>query len=92
MVQSKALLCKNFNIQPSEIERMPHWEWEYYLEECEKIAEEEKKKQEEQEKGHSMGNYQTQARRVMNGYGNGYNMSKLPSIPSVPPIPKMPKI
>ena len=73
---------------------MPQWEWEYYLEECEKIAEEEKKKQEEQEKGHSIGNYQTQARRMMNGYGNGYgnSMPKMPSMPSAPPMPKMPKI
>lgn len=88
MVQSKAVLCKNFNIQPSEIERMPYWEWEMYREECENIAEEEKKQQDEQQQGHSMTNYQAQANRMM----RGYNTPKMPNMGSMPSIPKMPRI
>ena len=88
LVQSKIVLCKNFNIQPSEIDRMPFWEWEISRKQAEDMAEEEKKQQEEQSKGHSMTNYQAQARRMMpNPYNNG-----VPRMPSMPSMPRMPRI
>lgn len=90
LVQSKAILCKNFNIQPSEVDRMPYWEWEMYRKYCEEIAEEEKKQQEEQENKYgtpSSRQYHQQSQRMMRGYNNG--SMRMPSMPS---IPKMPKI
>lgn len=77
-------------MQPSEVERMPYWEWEMSLEECQSIVEEEKKQHEEQEKGHRISDYQSQARRMMGGYGYG-TPARMPRMPSMP-TPKMPSI
>jgi hypothetical protein len=87
LVANKVNICKNFYIQPSELERMPYWEYEMTVKECEKIAEEEKKRQEEENKqyGGSFNpkSYQHQASRMMNNY---------PKMPSMPSMPKMPRI
>ena len=87
LVQSKVVICKNFNIQPSELERMAYWEYEMTVKECEKIAEEEKKRQEEQQDGQpGAKGYQSQANRMMRSY-----QSQMPRIPN-PTMPKMPRI
>ena len=83
------ILCKNFNIQPSELERMPFWEYELSIKECEKMVEEEKKRQEEDNDKYGQyrdkfnpRSYQNQAQRMMNN-------QKLPSMPSMPKMPKL---
>ena len=66
--------------------RMPYWEYEMTIKECEALAEEEKKQQEEQEgkyKPPSMGQYQKQSQNMMRGAGG---------MPSMPSMPKMPKL
>lgn len=84
MVASKVVICKNFNIQPSEIERMAYWEYEMSVKECEKIVEEEKKQQEDSEKSHNYNprSYQNRADHMMKGYRT----------PAMPKMPQMPKI
>ena len=65
--------------------RMPYWEFEMTVKECEEIAEEEKKQQEEQEgkyKTPNANNYQQRSREMMRGYG------RMPSMPSMPKMPK----
>ena len=82
LVRSKVIICKNFNIQPSELMRMPYWEFEMTVKECEEIAEEEKKQQEEQEGKYrppSMNSYQRQQNQMMRGY-----QSRMPSMPAMP--------
>ena len=86
LVRSKVVICKNFNIQPSELMCMPYWEFELTLKECEKIAEEDKKRQEDENGQYSppnMNQYQRQTNQMMRTY-----QSKLPSIPSAPKMPK----
>lgn len=88
LVRSKVIVCKNFNIQPSELMRMPYWEFELTLKECEKIAEEEKKRQDEDQQGGykppNMNQYQRQTNQLMHNY-----QTHLPSVPSVPKMPKI---
>lgn len=31
LIQTKAALLKNFRLQPSEVDAMPYWEYEYFL-------------------------------------------------------------
>lgn len=45
LIELKATLSKNFHIQPSEIDRMPYWEYEFYLEALNKQVQEENEKQ-----------------------------------------------
>jgi hypothetical protein len=96
LVQNKVVICKNFRIQPSELMRMPYWEYELTIKECERIAEEEKKKHEEQEGKYrtpSMSQYQRQQNQMMRGYQNNYgSYGRMPSMPSAPAMPKIPKI
>lgn len=86
MVQNKAQLAYTGRTQPSEIERMPYWEYELYVKSIQHIVEEENKRQEEAEKGQSSSsnNYMRQAQR---------SMPKMPKMPShSAPNLKMPKL
>lgn len=67
LVQNKAQLAYSCHTQPSEIDRMPYWEYELYMKSISKIIEDENKRQEEAEKGHSASNrdYMRQAQRSM---------------------------
>ena len=88
LVKNRLYIAKDFNIQPSEIARMPFYEYEFLLEDIKEFAEEEKKKNKEQE----------------DKYGNMKPSSMLKSaqrsIPSIKPpggsssfkMPKVPKL
>lgn len=49
MVRNKVNLAKNFNIQPSEIDKMDVWEYELFVEEVNNYIKEESKEREKQE-------------------------------------------
>lgn len=49
LVKNRLYIAKDFNIQPSEIARMPYYEYEFLLEDIKEFAEEEKKRNKEQE-------------------------------------------
>lgn len=88
LVKNRLYIAKDFNIQPSEIARMPYYEYEFLLEDIKEFAEEEKKRNKEQE----------------DKYGNMSPNSMLKSaqrsMPSIKPpggsssfkMPKVPKI
>ena len=88
LVKNRLYIAKDFNIQHSEIARMPFYEYEFLLEDIKEFAEEEKKKNKEQE----------------DKYGNMNPSSMLKSaqrsIPSIKPpggsssfkMPKVPKL
>ena len=88
LVKNRLYIAKDFNIQPSEIARMPFYEYEFLLEDIKEFAEEEKKKNKEQE----------------DKYGNMNPSSMLKSaqksIPSIKPpgssssfkMPRVPKL
>ena len=81
LIQIKASLAKNFHIQPSEIDQMPMWEYELFIEEMNKqVKEENDKQQSEMDKYH------------INDYTNPKNFSKMtqPKMPSMSTM-KIPK-
>lgn len=50
LVRNKLNICKNYNIQPSEIDRMPFYEYEFVLEDINADIKEQEKRQKEDEK------------------------------------------
>lgn len=80
LIKNKVGLSKNFNIAPSEIDRMYYWEYEYMLEEVNNnIKSENERNEKEQAKYDNMN-----PRSMMNSM-----RSSLPKTPSIS-IPKMP--
>ena len=78
MIQIKASLAKNFHIQPSEIDRMPMWEYEMFIQEMNKQVKEENEKQQGEMDKYHVKDYMKNA--------NPKNMSKMtqPKMPSMP--------
>lgn len=48
MVRNKLYICKEYHIQPSEIDVLPFYEYEYILEDIETMQKEQEKEQENQ--------------------------------------------
>ena len=92
LVQNKVSLVKNFHIQPSEIDRMPYWEYEYFMKYANQMIEEENKQQEEQNEEYDMNSLKRNANSMMKGANS--QMPKMPSMSSMPKMPSfsMPKI
>ena len=83
LIQIKASLAKNFHIQPSEIDKMPMWEYEMFIEEMNnQVKEENDKQQAEMDKYH--------VKDYMNA-ANPKNISKMTQQPKMPTF-KPPKI
>ena len=84
LVRNKLYICKDFHIQPSEIDRMWYFEYEQILKEINAHIKEQEKQNEEQQKQY--GNLQ----KNMNP-SNMMNNMKMPTMPKMPTI-SMPKI
>ena len=80
LVQNKARLAYSCRTQPSEVDRMPYWEYEEYMKAMQNIIEEENKRQEEAEKGKSSSRYNP----------NTYQHQARKSVPRMPSAPRMP--
>lgn len=50
LVKNKLFICREYHIQPSEIDRMQYWEYEWYTDNIKEITKEQEKQQKEQEK------------------------------------------
>lgn len=50
LVKSKLSICREWHIQPSELDRLPYFEYEQILEEVNEVAKEQAKKNEEEQK------------------------------------------
>ena len=89
MVRNKAAIAKYLSIQPSEIDRMYYWEYEYLMEDMNEMMEKEK----EQNEGDGEGSVSQQASSTMRDIKK-QSSSMLPSMNNIkaPQIPKMPKI
>lgn len=85
LVKNKLYLCRDYHIQPSEIDRMFFYEYEYMLEDVKQIQKEQEKEQERQQKEHdsmrSSMNPNTMMRSMQQGMSN-MSMPKV-SIPKV---------
>lgn len=69
LVKNKLFICRDYHIQPSEIDRMMWFEYEYMIEDIKEIKKQEEKQQEAQDKQYNnmkMPNY-SNAMRGMTG-------------------------
>lgn len=96
LVRNKLYICKEYHIQPSEIDKMVFYEYEYMLEDIKDHQKQQESYQESQER-----QTRDMERMMKNPYGSGFkppDMSgsgfKMPTMPSMPSMPSfsMPKI
>lgn len=85
LVRNKVALVRNFNIQPSEIDRMAYWEYEYFTKFANEMIEEEKKQQEEGSEDYSMDSMERRSSSMMRNAQSQFKMPKMPSF-SMPKI------
>lgn len=90
----KAILAKEFHIQPSELEQMPAWEYELFMKELNKAIKEENKRNKEEESKYNVNDVRrmTEKRNI-----DKMASSSVPKIPDMGSIPspdafKMPSI
>ena len=81
LIQTKAILSKQFSIAPSEIDAMKFWEYEYFMKELNNLVEEENKQNEKQKEQYNMEtlmkHQQSQQSKIMRN-----SQPKMPNIPS----------
>lgn len=80
LVKNKLYICKNYHIQPSEIDKMEYFNYEYMLEDIKEIQDEEQKRAEEQESSSGMSDMSKQMRSMQNSMTNTMSSFKMPSI------------
>lgn len=92
----KAILAKEFHIQPSELERMPAWEYELFMEELNKAIKEDNKRNKEEEDKYNVNDMRKMAeRRNIDRMSNDAykNIPKMPGIPSTSgQLPRLPSM
>lgn len=62
LIKIKASLSKTFHIQPSEIDKMPMWEFELYIKQLNELVEEENNKQQKEMDKHNVKGYMDMAK------------------------------
>jgi hypothetical protein len=84
LIKNKVVLSKNFNIPPSEIDRMYYWEYEYLLEEVNSNIKEENERQEKENGKYGDINPRSMMRNAhsMMPKSSGFSTPKIPSMPS----------
>ena len=82
LIQIKASLAKNFHIQPSEIDNMPMWEYEMFIDELNKQVKDENKRQQEEMDKYHVNDYMKNMKNM-----NPSNMAKM-SQPKLPDLSK----
>lgn len=93
MIKNKVALAKNFNIAPSEIDRLYYWEYEYMLDEVNNnIKAENERNEKEQEKYGNMNprSMMRDAKKYAPSSGSGFNLPHMPKMPSFAGVPSMP--
>lgn len=75
LVRNKINICREYHIQPSEIDRLPYYEYETYIEEIQEIQ----KREEEQRKQNENGNSSSTIYSAPD-YGRMMRDFKLPAI------------
>lgn len=87
------LIAHEFHIQPSEIDRMVFFEYEYLIEDIKEYVEEQKSEHEKQEKGisSSMPNMNSMMNNMKSNMSLGGNSSSNFSMPKMPSF-SMPKL
>ena len=85
-IKIKAILSKEFHIQPSEIEMMPAWEYEMFVKELNNIVKEENERQKQEMDKAGLKDAQKMS--------NPSNIAKMQqaAMPKMPQTPQMPKV
>ena len=84
LIKTKAILSKNFHIQPSEIDMMPMWEYELYVKQLNDLVEEENEKHKDIEKSGEVNKY----KKMMNSRNIQPSMPKTPNF-NMPKTPNL---
>lgn len=79
LIHSKVMLSKHYHIAPSEIDKMPWWEYEFFLKEINNDIKDEEKRNKDEEERYRIGDIKRQASGMV---------PKAPKMPSMPSIPK----
>lgn len=80
LINVKAILAKQFHIAPSEVDRMPYWEYEYWMKALNDQVKEENESQQEQMDKYKVGD-------VMSSISSGKFAKNM--TPQTPTMPKM---
>jgi deoxycytidine triphosphate deaminase len=80
LITNKVHLAKNFHIQPSEVDKMPMWEYEIFMKTLNEVVDEDNKKQQGEMDKYDINSYKKMA--------NPSNMNKVMS----QQMPKMPNM
>jgi hypothetical protein len=80
-IKVKATLAKQFHIQPSEIDQMPMWEYEFFVDHIQEMIKEENKENEEQEKKYNVDKYSRMTNPAAMQRSMQSSMPKMPSMP-----------
>lgn len=74
LIKNKVVLCKNFNLQPSEIDRMCFYEYEFFISEVQETIKREEEAREEQQNNQnqnfSSSKFMRQAKSNMPNFSN----------------------
>ena len=83
MVKSKLYICRDYHLQPSEIDRFPYYEFELILEEIKQIHAEQEKENERQQKEHEQMNRRMNPNSMMRNINTQMPKVTMPSMPKV---------
>lgn len=83
LVRNKLFICKEWHIQPSEIDRLNYYEYELICEEINIVQKEQEKRQKEQEKEYSGITHNMNPKTMMNNMQHNMPGMKMPSLPKI---------
>jgi hypothetical protein len=86
LIKIKSILAKEFHIQPSEIDKMPVWEYEIFVKELNKLVEEENERNQKELDKAGINDAKNMS--------NPNNISKMQqaAMPKMPTMPTMPSM
>lgn len=83
LIRLKASLSKSFHIQPSEVDKMPMWEFELYVKQLNDLVEEENERNKSEEDSYDIKKYKKMADP---SYLKRTAQSYMPKIPNMPKL------
>lgn len=89
LIKTKASLSKSFHIQPSEIDKMPMWEFELYIKYLNELIEEENERNKNETDNKDIKKYKKMSDRMSDpNYMHRMTQSSMPKMPTM----NLPKI
>lgn len=87
-IKVKAAFAKEFHIQPSELDKMPAWEYELFLKEINNLIKEENEKNQKDQDKHGYNDMKKMAnpRYIQNMSNKSMKGMNMPSMPKMPKI------